>query len=78
MLFLSGFSYILINILTFSMICQLFKGKKPEFWILLLAVAFGAGASLASLLVKWFGLESYKVLAVLYVLPLLFYSQYTI
>lgn len=56
------------NILTFSLTVKLFYGRQPEFYILLLGVFFGAGATLAPLFTMWFELHTYKALAFMAVL----------
>jgi MFS family permease len=51
MYFISGSALMATNVLAFSTTAQIFQNHHPDFWIILLEIAFGFGAAITPLLI---------------------------
>lgn len=54
MIFLSGACIMAANVIGFSITGKIFHDNDPDYWIVILELAFGCGAALAPLLVMFF------------------------
>jgi len=62
------------NVIAFDLTGKIFHDNNPDFWIMVLELAFGSGVALGPLLVMFFELHVYKVVAIVTILmtPLVF------
>lgn len=78
MLYVSGTAYIILIVLFYSLVPQIYKNNKPELRTLIGGVIFGLGASLAAPIAMYLELNTYKALSILCGFCLLFFFKYQI